>query len=93
MGLAQVFLSKKAAIRYARVKHFSHNDAISHKPQFIYCRIDDLDSLKTLLKTQGISLTTEKAFSGQISQSENKEKRDLLKPEKSLGQQIYAAVV
>ena len=43
-----------------------------------------MEALKTLLKTQGISLTTEKATSGQIGQENN---GDLLKPENSLNQQ------
>ena len=43
-----------------------------------------MESLKTLLKTQGISLTTEKAISGQIGQADND---DLLKPKNSLNKQ------
>ena len=86
-GLAQMFLNKAGTIRYARVRHYSHNDTATHKPQFTYCKIEDLESLKTLLKTQGISLTTEKATSGQIGQSQSKEVHDLLKPENSLNQQ------
>ena len=46
-----------------------------------------MESLKTLLKTQGINLSVEKAESGQIGQSQNKEVHDLLKPENSLNQQ------
>ena len=46
-----------------------------------------MESLKTLLKTQGTSLTTEKATSGQIGQSQNKKEHDLTKPEVSLNQQ------
>jgi hypothetical protein len=75
-----MFLNKAGSIRYARVRHYSHNDATTHKPQFTYCKIEDLESLKTLLKTQGISLTTEKAISGQIGQSQSKEAHDLSKP-------------
>jgi hypothetical protein len=45
-----------------------------------------MESLKTLLKTQGISLNTEKAISGQIDQKQNKETYDLLEPENSLNQ-------
>ncbi len=84
VGLAQLFLNNAGSIRYARVRHYSHNDAVTHKPQFTYCKIENLESLKTLLKTQGISLTTEKANSGQIGQENND---DLLKPENSLKQQ------
>jgi len=35
-----------------------------NKPQFMYCKIDDLLFLKTLLKTQAISLTTDEVESG-----------------------------
>jgi hypothetical protein len=87
LGLAQVFYNKEGSIRYARVRHFSHNDAVTNKPQFTYCKIEDLESLKTLLKTQGINLNTEKATSGQIGQSKNKKANDLNKPENSLNQQ------
>jgi hypothetical protein len=43
-----------------------------------------MESLKDLLKTQPISLTTEKAMDGQVGHKEN---GDLLKPQKSLNQQ------
>ena len=86
-GLAQLFLNKAGSIRYGRVRHYSHNDAVSHKPQFTYCKIDDLESLKTLLKTQGINLSVEKAESGQLGQNQNTKDHDLLKPENSLIQQ------
>ena len=49
--------------------------------------MEDLDSLKTLLKTQGISLTTEKALSGQLGQSQTEKQHDLNKPENCLNQQ------
>ncbi len=87
MSLAQILLTEKVASGMLLVRHYSLGDKVSHKPQFTYCKIDDLDSLKTLLKTQGISLNTEKAISGQIGQSESKEIHDLIKPERSLSQQ------
>jgi hypothetical protein len=87
LGLAQVFYNKEGSIRYTRVRHYSHSDAVTHKPQFTYCKIDDLESLKTLLKTQGISLTTEKAISGQIGQSQDKGIHDLKSHETNLNQQ------
>ena len=49
--------------------------------------MEDLESLKTLLKTQGISLTTEKALSGQLGQSQTEKQHDLNKPENCLNQQ------
>jgi hypothetical protein len=93
MGLAQIFLNNEGTIRYERIRHFSHKDAISHKPQLTYPKIDNLDALKDLLKSHNISLDTEKALSGQLGQSKSKEVRDLLKPENSLISKIYAAVV
>ena len=87
MGLAQIFFNKAGSIRYARIRHYSHNDAISHKPQFTYCKVEDLESLKTLLKSQDISLSIEKAESGQIGQSQNKKEYDLNSPNNSLVQQ------
>jgi hypothetical protein len=58
IGLAQVFLRKDGSISYARVRHYSHRDKVSHKPQFTYCKIEDLEALKTLLSQQGISFST-----------------------------------
>lgn len=55
--------------------------AITHEPQFIHCKIEALDSLKDLLKTQGINLTTERVLRGQLGH------------EKSLFSKICAAVV
>jgi hypothetical protein len=55
VGLAQIFLNKNGEIRYARIRHFSHTDKVSHKPQFTYCKIEDLDALETLLSQQGFS--------------------------------------
>ncbi len=83
-GLAQVFYNKEGIFKYGRFRHFSHNDAVSHKPQFAYCTIENLDSLKDLLKTQAISLTTEKAMDGQLGHTDN---GDLAEPEISLNQQ------
>ena len=74
-------------IRYARIRYYSNNDAVTHKPQFTYCKMEDIESLKTLLKTQGINLSIEKAESGQIGQSQNRKEQDLIKPKNSLIQQ------
>jgi hypothetical protein len=58
-GSTQLFLNKEGEVRYARVKHYSHLDRDSKKPQFTYCKITDLEALKTLLSQQNISLKTE----------------------------------
>ena len=86
-GLAQLFLNNAGTIKYARVRHYSHNDAATHKPQFTYCKIENLEPLKTLLKTQDINLPNEKADSGQVGQSQNRKEHDLTKPKNSLIQQ------
>jgi hypothetical protein len=46
-------------------------DKLSHKPQFSYCKIEYLEALKTLLKSQGISLSPDKAI-GQEGQCQTK---------------------
>jgi hypothetical protein len=40
----------------------------SKKPQVTCCKIEDLDELKTLLRQQGITLSTGKATAGQVDQ-------------------------
>ena len=87
MGLAQLFLNKIGNIKYGRIRHYSHADAVTHKPQFTYCKIIDLEELKTLICQQGISLSIEKAESGQIGHSKTEEYHDLANPKNSLIQQ------
>ena len=69
-GSIQLFFNRDGILRYARTRHFSHTDKDSKKPQFTYCKIEDLQALKTLISQQGISLTTEKGY-GSIGQSQN----------------------
>ena len=83
-GLAQLFLNREGNIKYARIRHYSHLDTATHKPQFTYCKIEDIESLKTLLKTQAISLTTEKVESGQKG---HEKECDLITPKNSLIQE------
>ena len=68
IGSIQLFFNKDELLRYARTRHFSHIDKDSKKPQFTYCKIQDLDALKTLLLNQGISLCTDKVTAGQVGQ-------------------------
>ena len=68
-GSCQLFHNKQGQVRYARVRHYSHIDKDSKKPQFTYCKINDLDRLKTLLSKQNIQLNTDKANSGQNGSS------------------------
>ncbi len=51
-GSIQLFLNKDGKIKYARTRHYSHLDKDSKKPQFTYCRIEDLE----ILKANGINL-------------------------------------
>ena len=78
-GLAQLFLNKNGEVRYARVRHFTHRDATTKKPQFTYCKIENLEAMKTLLSQQGISLSSNKADNGQAGQRSNAEIHDLEK--------------
>ena len=76
-GSIQLFLNKQNEVRYARTRHFSHTDKESKKPQFTYCKIEDLAELKTLLKSQGISLSIDKAENGQPGQVQTVKIHDL----------------
>ena len=86
-GLAQLFLNKYNEVSYARVRHYSHTDKVSHKPQFTYCKITDLEALKTLLLKQDISLSVDRAEVGQIGQSKNAAIHDLNLKDSSSNQQ------
>ena len=55
-GTAQVFLRKDNTVSYTRVRHYSHIDTETHKPQFTYCKLQN-DTVETLLSQAGISLT------------------------------------
>ena len=81
LASVQVFYNKSGDIKYARARHYK--GTLNRKPQFMY-HPQNIEALKTLLKTQPISLTTEKAIDGQVGQAKN---NDLLKPENSLNQQ------
>jgi len=51
-GSIQLFLNKQNEVRYARVRHYLRLDPTTKKPQFEYYKIEDLEALKTLLKTR-----------------------------------------
>jgi tetratricopeptide (TPR) repeat protein len=82
-GSCQVFINRLDQVRYARVRHYSHIDKVSKKPQFTYHKIEDHEALKTLLSNKGISLNTNKAI-GQIGQSGQHNNIDLKLREPSL---------
>ena len=81
VSLIQLFIRSNGQIAYGRARHYTGQ--LNGKPQFEY-HSQSMESLKTLLKTQGTSLTSEKATSGQTGQAHND---DLLKPKNSLKQQ------
>ena len=58
VGSIQLFLNTNREVRYARTRHYSHLDKDSKKPQFTYCKIEDLDALEELLRELGFSLPT-----------------------------------
>ena len=72
-GSIQLFLNRHGEIKYARTRHYSHLDKDSRKPQFTYCKLEDLEGLKTLICQQGISLNVDKAERGHLGQTSNTE--------------------
>ncbi len=76
VGSIPLFINRSGQVRYARTRHFSHTDKTTKKPQFTYCRIQDLDALKTLLPQQGISLNTGMVTAGQVGQAHGFENLD-----------------
>jgi hypothetical protein len=68
-GSIQLFMNRNGEVRYARTRHYSHIDKDSKKPQFTYCKIQDLQALQTLLLNKGISLSTEEVTAGQVGQA------------------------
>ena len=77
----QVFYNKNGDIKYSRARHYT--GSLNGKPQFEYHQ-QNIESLKTLLKTQSISLTTEKAMDGQMGHTKDD---DLVNHKNSLIQQ------
>ena len=75
-GSLQLFLNNNGRVTYARVRHYSHTDNVMKKPQFLYCKIEDLDALKTLLLNKGIQFSTDRAKLGQAGQWVNFESHD-----------------
>ena len=86
-GFAQLFLRKDSAIRYARIHHYTHLDKESRKPQFTYCRIENMEALKTLICQQGIPLSVDKEEIGHLGQTSNTKKHDLELDNSSSNQQ------
>ena len=64
-GSCQLFFNRLGQVRYARVRHYSHIDKDSKKPQFTYHKLTDLEALKTLLSKQNIQLNTDNTNTGQ----------------------------
>jgi hypothetical protein len=74
-GSIQLFFNKRNELRYARTRHYSYINKESKKLQFTYCKIEDLEALKTLICQQGISLNVDKAERG-LGQESNSEMLD-----------------
>ena len=67
-GSIQLFLNSKSEVRYARTRHYSTIAEDSIKPNFTYCRIENLEGLKTLLSNKSITLSTS-TTPGQVGQA------------------------
>jgi hypothetical protein len=80
-GSIQLFINKKGEVRYARTRHYLGNG------KFSYCKIEDTEALKTLLKSQGISMSTDKANNGSMGQGQTLKLHDIKLKESSLIQQ------
>ena len=71
-GSCQMFLNREGRIRYARVRNYSHINRESHKPQFTYCRLEDLNALETLLKSLNFQFPIATAQNETVGQSGHK---------------------
>ena len=81
LASGQIFCNKSDVTKYARARHYT--GILNGKPQFMYHR-QSIEALKDLLKSQNISLDTEKAVDGQVGQTKND---DLNNHKNSLNQQ------
>ena len=61
-GSLQLFINNTGRVTYARVRHHQG------KQKYTYCKIQNLEALKTLLSNKNIQLTTNEADSGQLGQ-------------------------
>ncbi len=68
-GSAQLFLNNRNEIRYSRVRQYKGLNEFK-KPRFEYHKVEDLEALKTSLKTKGVSLPIVKADNGQIGKGQ-----------------------
>ena|SRR5208282_4177265 len=82
----QLFFRTNGELSYGGARHYIGKK--EGKPQFEY-HPQSIESLKTLLKTQAISLTTDKVKSGQIG---HEKECDLINPKNSLIQEKKGAV-
>ena len=57
-GSIQLYMNRNGEVRYARTRHYSHLDKGSKKPQFTYCKIENLEALEESLRELGFSLPT-----------------------------------
>ena len=85
-GLAQVFLNADGRVRYVRVRHYKGLNE-SRTPQFEYHKVSDVEAVKDLLKSEGISVVNSKAETGSLGQKPNAQIYDLKPKDSSLKQQ------
>jgi hypothetical protein len=72
-GSAQLFLNKNGEVRYARARHYKGLNDFK-KPQFFYCKIEDLNKLETLLTS--LNFHFPQAQPKQLGQKTSKEFHD-----------------
>ena len=82
-GSCQIFFNKQNKIKYGRVRHYTGLNE-SKKPQFEYCKIEDLTRLETLLKSLDFQFPTVKATES-LGQTETKNIHDLAGKPKQFG--------
>ena len=86
-GSIRLVLNRDGEVKYARTRHYPHLDKDSKKLQFTYCKIEELEPLKTLITQQGVSLSVVRADGGQISQGQTEKIQDLELKDSSPNQQ------
>jgi hypothetical protein len=66
-GSIQVFFNNQNKIKYGRVRHYA--GLKNKKPQFTYCKLEDLQQLETLLKSLGFQFPAQTKNVGHSGQN------------------------
>ncbi len=64
-GSLQLFINNSNRVTYSRVRHYNG------KQKYTYCKIQNIEALKTLLSNKNISIHTNKTNKGQKGQNNN----------------------